>query len=551
MQQRCVLTVVVVLGALLASAGLRSAFAQEAATSDQFVVAVLPFASTDDGKAKDLQKEIIEGMSELGPYTMIEADAINDAVDDAGLSPGRAIPDAQGLEIGRELEARIIARGTLENRGGTWVATPTFVDVATRNTQNLPSVEDGDMDDLAKKVVDAFNSRNQADKHIIFGRDYIRGEQYDRAIANFQKALEYDPDLAAAYYYIGDTYLKTNNVDQALTALEKAVELDPAYISAYHSIGTAYLEKGDTAQARDFFEALATREPDDCQIQVAYGYVMANQLGEVEKGLQAFERAKSLCPDEPAPYQYLAYALPQDRTSEKIDNLKRYLELTEGGETDLEALQYLFGLYFTEERFQEAKTTIDQALAADPANANLQLYAGVVASKLGNQQAAIEHYTRALEINPELERAYLFRALAYQETGNTAAFARDMERAGRGQSSEILANVFLREAAQSLRAGRVGAALEALNNAERLGGNRCAIAYYRGDAYYQLGKANEGENKSIAQNEKARGHFQQAISSLQGATCGDYARYAQGLMSNSEQYITRVDAIIKKLSRGR
>lgn len=551
MLQRFVLTVAVGLGALLGSALLRPGLlAQEAQESDQFVVAVLPFASTDDGKAKDLQKEIIEGMNELGPYTLIEPDDINDAVDDAGLSPGGSIPDARGLEIGRDLDARIIARGTLENRGGTWVATPTFVDVATRNTQHLPSVEDGDIDDLAKKVVEAFNNRNQADKHIIFGRDYIRGEQYDRAISNFQRALEYDPELAAAYYYIGDTHLKTNNLDQALTALEKAVELDPAYISAYHSIGTAYLEKGDTAQAREFFEALVSRESGDCQIQVAYGYVMANQLGEVEKGLQAFERAKSLCPDEPAPYQYLAYALPQDRSSEKIDNLKRYLELTEGGETDLEALQYLFGLYFTEERFQEAKSTIDQALAADPANANLQLYAGVVQSKLGNHQAAIDHYTRALEINPELERAYLFRALAYQETGNTTAFARDMERAGRGQSSEIMANIFIREAAQSLRAGRPGAAFEALNNAERLGGNRCAIAYYRGDAFYQLGKANEGENKSIAQNEKARGHFQQAISHLQGA-CGEYSTYGQGLKSNSEQYITRVDAIIKKLSRGR
>lgn len=542
------LTFALALAALLASALSRPGLlAQE---TDQFVVAVLPFASSDDGKAKDLQEEIIGGMDDLGPYTLIEANRVNDAVDGAGLSPGGSIPDAKSLEIGRNLEAKIIARGTLENRSGKWVATPTFVDVATRNTQNLPSVEAGDVDDLAKKVVEAFNSRNQADKHIIFGRDYVRGEQYDRAITNFQKALEFDPDLAAAYYYMGDTYLKMERLDPALEALEKAVELDPAYISAYHSIGSAYLEKGDTAQARDFFEALVQQKSDDCQIQVAYGYVMANQLGEVEKGLQAFEKAKSMCPNESAPYQYLAYALPQDRSAEKIDNLKRYLELTEGGETDLEALQYLFGLYFTEERYQEAKTTIDQTLAADPANANLQLYAGVVESKLGNQQAAIEHYSRALEINPDLERAYLFRAMAYQELGNTTAFARDMERAGRGQSSQIMANIFLREAAQSLRSGRVGSALEALNNAERLGGNRCGIAYYRGDAYYQLGKVNEGENKSIAQNEKARAHFQQAIGYLQGA-CGEYATYGQNLTGNANQYITRVDAIIKKLSRGR
>ena len=549
------LTLVGALAVLLASGlaypALRAQEASPPQESDQFVVAVLPFASSDDGKAKNLQEEIIEGMNDLGAYTLIEADQINDAVGQAGVSPGGAIPDVQGLEIGRDLQARIIARGTLENRGGTWVATPSFVDVATRNTQNLPSVEDSDMDDLAKKVVEAFNSRNQADKHIIFGRDYVRGEQYDRAITNFQKALEFDPDLAAAYYYIGDTYLKMDRLDPALEALEKAVELDPAYISAYHSIGTAYLEKGDSAQARDFFETLVSKKPDDCQIQVAYGYVMANQLGEVDKGLQAFEKAKSLCPDDPAPYQYLAYALPEDRTAENIENFKRYLELTEGGETDLEALQYLFSLYFADERYQEAKTTIDQVLAADPANANLQLYAGVVESKLGNHQQAIDHYTRAVEINPELERAYLFRALSYQELGNTTAMARDLEKAGRGQSSEIMANIFLREAAENLKRGRVGPALELLNNAANLGGDRCAIAYYRGDAHYQMGKANEGEDKSIAQNEKARGNFQQAINYLEGATCGEYARYAQGLKSNSEQYITRVDAIIKKLSRGR
>lgn len=541
--------VAALLGSGLLHPGLHAQEASPPEGGDQFVVAVLPFSSPDDDKARDLQEEIIAGMNELGPYTLIEADQINDAVGEAGMAPGRAIPDVQGLEIGRDLQARIIARGTLENRGGNWVATPSFVDVATRNTQHLPSVEAGDIDDLAKKIVEAFNNRNQADKHIIFGRDYVRGEQYDRAITNFQKALEYDPDLAAAYYYIGDTYLKMDRLDPALEALEKAVELDPAYISAYHSIGSAYLEKGDSAQARDFFETLVSKKPDDCQIQVAYGYVMANQLGEVEKGQQAFEKAKSLCPDDPAPYQYLAYALPEDRTADKIENFKRYLELTEGGETDLEALQYLFGLYFADERYQEAKTTIDQALAADPANANLQLYAGVVESKLGNHQQAIEHYTGAVEINPDLERAYLFRALAHQELGNTSAMARDLEKAGRGQSSEIMANVFLREAAENLKRGRVGPALELLNNASNLGGNGCAIAYYRGDAYYQLGKATEGENKSIAQNQKAREYFQQSINYLQSASCGDYARYAQGLIGNANQYITRVDAIIKKLSR--
>jgi tetratricopeptide (TPR) repeat protein len=530
--------------ALSASAGVDVGLAQD---SDTFVVAVLPFSSADDGKSKDLQEHMIEGLDLLGPYTLIEQDAVNESLKDAGIEPGQDIPEAKSLEVGRALGAKIVARGTLAHNGGDWIAEPVFVEVATRNMQELGSVAAGDIDDLGERVVESFNSRNQADKHVIFGIDYARSEAYERALTNFQKALEYDADLAAAYYYMGDTYLKMDSLNAALAALEKAVEIDPAYINAYHSIGQAYLEKGDTTQAKNFFEQLIAQKPQDCQIQVAYGYVMANQLAEVDKGLAAFERAQQLCPEDPQPYQYLAYALPDTRREEKIQNFKRYLELSEGKATDPEALQYLFGLYFAEEQYEGAKETIEQALAADPSNANLELYAGIVESKLGNHTAAIQHYDKALELNSELENAYLYRALSHRETGNTAAYARDLERAGKGRSGEILANMALREAHAALQAGRTGAALESLSRAASLGASSCAVEYYRGDAYYRMGKALEGETNSVGQNQRAREMFQASINHLQNA-CGDYRGYAQGLIGNANQYITRVDAIIKKLS---
>ncbi len=532
---------------LLSGAGAASLHAQ-GADDNQFVIAVLPFVSADDGKAKDLQKEIIAELDDLGPYTLVTEDEINAAVERSGFKPGSPIPDVKTLEIAQSLEAKIVARGTLDRHGDMWAAKSTFVDVATRNTQHLPEVTDSDIDDLGESLVAAFNARNQADKHIIFGRDYMRSDNHERAISNFEQALEYDPGLALAYFFMGQSYLEREMIDPALVALEKAIELDPAYINAYHSIGEAYLEKGDTTHARDFFDELIRRKADDCDIQVAYGYVMANQLQEVETGLAAFEQATTLCPDNAAAHQYRAYALPDDRRDEKIASFKRYLELSAGGATDPEALQYLFGLYFADEQFEEARATADEALAADPANASLLSAVGYVQYKLGDYNSAIDYYGRALEVNPDLERAYLFRALAYKELGNTVEFAKDLERAGRGQSSEILANVFLQDAATALKGGRYGAALEFLGQASQLGGNRCAISYYRGDAYYRMAKALQGENKSIPQNERSRSLFTTAISHLRNA-CGDYASYGQGLIGNSNQYIERVDLIIKKLSR--
>jgi tetratricopeptide (TPR) repeat protein len=489
---------------------------------------------------------MIASLDGLGTYTLIEQKDVNDGVEDAGLEPGQDIPEAKTLEIGRALGARIVARGTLAQNGGQWVADPVFVEVRSRATQQLGSVSAGDVDDLGDLVVESFNSRNQADKHVIFGRDYARSEAYERALTNFHKALEYDPDLAAAYYFMGDTYLKMDSLNPALAALEKAVEIDPAYINAYQSIGQAYLEKGDTTQARSFFEQLAAQRPDDCDIQVAYGYVMANQLGEVDKGLQAFEKAKARCPDDPQAYQYLAYALPDTRREEKIENFKRYLELSEGRATDPEALQYLFGLYFAEEQYEGAKQTIVQAVAADPTNANLELYAGIVEGKLGNHQEAIRHFDKTIELDENLTDAYLYRAIAHRELGNMNAYAEDLGRAGKGVPGEVLANEALREAHRAIQAGRSGAALEALSRAASLGANSCAIAYYRGDAYYQMGRGLEGEDNTVAQNQRAREMFQTSINHLQNA-CGDYRGYADGLINNANQYITRVDAIIRKL----
>ena len=69
----------------------------------------------------------------------------------------------------------------------------------------------------------------------------------------------------------------------------------------------------------------------------------------------------------------------------------------------------------------------------------------------------------------------------------------------------------------------------------------------RGDAFYRMGIGLEGEDSTLAQNQRAKEMFQTAINHLQGA-CGEYQGYAQGLISNANQYIVRVDAIIRNLS---
>ncbi|HUP19975.1 MAG TPA: tetratricopeptide repeat protein [Gemmatimonadota bacterium] len=541
------LSAIVIGLALAALTGLSatSARAQEGTSAQEtFTVAVLPFESSDAGKARDLQKKMIEELNELGVYTLVDTRDVNRSVEGAGLRAGAPIPAVAALEIGRNAGARFVVRGELRNVGGSWEAVPVFVEVTTRNTQEFDPIREGNVDRLGEKIVQSFNNRNQALKHLIFGQDYIRGENYARAITNFDQALEYDPQLAAAHYWKGEAYMAQDQVDQALASLEEAIRIDPSYINAYHTIGQAYLEKGDTTQARNFFEQLVRSKPDDCDTQVAYGYVMANELGEVEKGLAAFQKAQQLCPDNPLAYQYYAFALPDERRPEKIDAFKRYLALSEGQATDPQIFEYLFGLLFAAEQYEEAREMIDQAVAGDPTDANLQFYAGVVRDKLGQYQEAIAAYDRALAVNPQMERAYIGKALAYKELGNQAQYIANLEKAGR-DASRIIAGQTMREAFQMLQRGQAASALETARRGMRLGGDPCVGNYVIGAALYDLGKAAQGEEKSMQSNQRSIDLFNQAIGNLRNA-CGTYASYAQGLIGNSNQYIERGNLILRK-----
>ncbi len=82
------------------------------------------------------------------------------------------------------------------------------------------------------------------------GIAYRRKGQLDQAISDFNKAIEINPRDAKAYYNRGLTYAKgKGQFDQAISDLTKAIELDPKLAEAYLNRGNAYLQKGQFDQA--------------------------------------------------------------------------------------------------------------------------------------------------------------------------------------------------------------------------------------------------------------------------------------------------------------
>jgi TonB family protein len=81
------------------------------------------------------------------------------------------------------------------------------------------------------------------------GRTYLLQDDNDRAIVDFTKAIELDPEGASAYNHRGVAYTSKRDFDSALADFDKAIQFDPLLNNAHYNRGLAFAGKGDEARA--------------------------------------------------------------------------------------------------------------------------------------------------------------------------------------------------------------------------------------------------------------------------------------------------------------
>lgn len=77
-------------------------------------------------------------------------------------------------------------------------------------------------------------AQETADEYLKRGQELLEQKEYLRAKENFEKAVELNPNLAAAYYYRGQVQLDDRQAEADYT---KAIELKPDYAEAYFQRG--------------------------------------------------------------------------------------------------------------------------------------------------------------------------------------------------------------------------------------------------------------------------------------------------------------------------
>ncbi|MFO1088444.1 MAG: tetratricopeptide repeat protein [Hyphomicrobiales bacterium] len=99
-----------------------------------------------------------------------------------------------------------------------------------------------------------------------------RAGQWDKAEADFRKALELEPDQPQVLNYLGYSLIeKRKDLDEAMSMVRKAVELRPNDGYIVDSLGWAYYQLGDYEEAARQLERAVELRPEDPVINDHYG----------------------------------------------------------------------------------------------------------------------------------------------------------------------------------------------------------------------------------------------------------------------------------------
>lgn len=115
---------------------------------------------------------------------------------------------------------------------------------------------------LALVLVSCVSKEKQAEKHFKRGFEYQDQGDLDRALAEYQKALELNPNYVQVYTNLGTVYLGKKDFDLAIQNFKKVIELNYWDKKAHYNLGVAYIYRGELEQAEKEAEFLKSIRSD-------------------------------------------------------------------------------------------------------------------------------------------------------------------------------------------------------------------------------------------------------------------------------------------------
>jgi tetratricopeptide (TPR) repeat protein len=224
------------------------------------------------------------------------------------------------------------------------------------------------------------NKRSTAERFYSVGLALLSRDDYQRALPNFEKAAEADPNYAEAWYQAGYCYGSLGRHQEALRSSKQAARLRPDWADTYVNIGASSYALSQYKDAADAYRQAIRLDDSNPDTQYAYGLTLS-KLGRTDEEILAYKRALTIKPDHAAALEKLGLA------------------------------------YFKQKRYGDSASAFEQLKTYKP-DAKTFNYLGESFLELGKTDESVDAFSNAVSYNPDFEQARFNLGRAYLKLGN-------------------------------------------------------------------------------------------------------------------------------------
>ena len=271
---------------------------------------------------------------------------------------------------------------------------PVFAQKGKRQSQRSQAARQSDM--------------SQAEYYLTEGMKFYILDNYTKAVDYFQKALEADPQNAAASYAIAESYIKMKRYGDAIPYAEKALAAD-ANNKHYHlTLGELYEKDRRLPQALKTYQDLIKLAPQDPKPYLDLAAIYLQQE-KYEDAVKTYDRIEKLIGvNEEVVLQKQQLYLKLNKVDAAVAEGKKLVEAFPG---ESRYLIFLAEIYNANKRTDEAIPLIEKAMANGAGNAQLRLVLSDLYRTKGQVQKADQELEAAFG-NAELSADIKVQILA-------------------------------------------------------------------------------------------------------------------------------------------
>jgi tetratricopeptide (TPR) repeat protein len=247
------------------------------------------------------------------------------------------------------------------------------------------------------------------------GDFYIRVNQFDEALKQYEEGIQKDPKQKISYLkHEIEAYVRQNNLAVAKAKNDEILKQDPKDPEARGLRATFLLDKGEVTAAMTELQSVVTAKPNNFVARFNLGRAHFAS-GQYEQARQEFDKAIELRPD------YLPARLAQTQVAllrGDLEAANRYADETmKIAPASIEARVMKAAALQRQQKFDEARALLMPVIEKNPTQVEALLELAVLDLNQKKNKEAIEFFGRAYQAAPGNIRGLLGMSRAYLSDG--------------------------------------------------------------------------------------------------------------------------------------